>query len=44
MAVSDYCQGNELLWQKLYGDREKPANWSWNAEGVQQLPPPVVST
>ncbi len=29
MAVSDYCQGNDLLWQKLYGDREKPADWSW---------------
>ena len=29
MAVSDYCQGNDLLWQKLYGDREKPAVWSW---------------
>ncbi|HEX5838300.1 MAG TPA: hypothetical protein VFY26_10765 [Anaerolineales bacterium] len=29
MAVSDYCQGNDLLWQKFYGDREKPADWSW---------------
>jgi hypothetical protein len=36
MAVSDYCQGNDLLWKKLYGDREKPADWSWKDV---QLPP-----
>lgn len=36
MAVSDYCQGNDLLWNKLYGDREKPADWSWKDA---QLPP-----
>src|SRR5829696_1040985 len=24
MAVSDYSQGNDLLWQKLYGDQAKP--------------------
>jgi hypothetical protein len=36
MAVSDYCQGNDLLWQKLMGDQEKPADWSWDPE---QLPP-----
>jgi hypothetical protein len=29
MAVSDYHNGNDLLWQKLYGDREKPADWRW---------------
>jgi hypothetical protein len=29
MAVSDYCQGNDLLWKKLYGGREKPEDWSW---------------
>lgn len=42
MAVSDYHDGNDLLWQKLYGDREKPADWSWK-DG--QLPPePVAGT
>ena len=35
MAVSDYCQGNDLLWKKLYGDREKPTDWRWDAEGAQ---------
>ncbi len=29
MAVSDYCQGHDLLWKKLYGDQEQPADWSW---------------
>ena len=29
VAFSDYSQGNDLLWQKYYGDREKPADWSW---------------
>ncbi len=38
MAVSDYCQGNDLLWKKLYGDQEKPADWSWKDA---QLPPIV---
>ena len=38
MAVSDYFQGNDLLWQKYYGDREKPEDWRWDAEGAQ-LPP-----
>jgi hypothetical protein len=42
MAVSDYFQGNDLLWQKLYGDQEKPVDWSW--EDVQLPPAPVVST
>ena len=37
-AFSDYCQDNDLLWKKLYGDREKPADWSW--EGVE-LPPAI---
>jgi hypothetical protein len=36
MAVSDYYQGNDLLWKKLYGDQEKPADWSWKDA---QLPP-----
>jgi len=28
MAVSDYCDtGNDLLWKKHMGDREKPENW-----------------
>ena len=39
MAVSDYCHGNDLLWKKLYGDQEKPANWSW--EDAQF--PPIVN-
>jgi hypothetical protein len=29
VAVSDYHDGNDLLWQKFYGAREKPADWSW---------------
>ena len=36
MAVSDYCQGNDLLWTKLMGDQEKPADWIWDPG---QLPP-----
>jgi hypothetical protein len=44
MAVSDYHQGNDLLWKKLYGDQEKPAGWSWNAEGVQLASAPVAGT
>lgn len=39
MAVSDYSQGNDLLWKKVYGDREKPADWSRK----QAQPPPVTS-
>ena len=42
MAVSDYFQGNDLLWQKFYGDRDKPADWSW--EDVQLPPAPVAGT
>jgi hypothetical protein len=30
MAVSDYHDGNDLLWQKFYGDREKPEDWCWD--------------
>ena len=42
MAVSDYFQGNDLLWQKYYGEREKPADWSWKDA---QLPPaPLAGT
>jgi hypothetical protein len=40
MAVSDYCQGNDLLWKKLFGGQEKPADWNW--EDVQ--PPPITSS
>jgi len=29
MAFSDYFQGNDLLWQKLHGDQEKPDDWCW---------------
>ena len=36
MAVSDYHDGNDLLWQKFYGDREKPEDWCW---APAQLPP-----
>jgi hypothetical protein len=39
MAVKDYCQGNDLLWTKIYGGQEKPADWSW--EDVQL--PPIVN-
>lgn len=45
MAFSDYCQGNDLLWRKFYGDQEKPADWSWkDAEGGQLPPAPVAGT
>ena len=45
MAVSDYHHGNDLLWQKFYGDREKPADWSWkDAEGGQLPSAPVAGT
>lgn len=27
MAVSDYFDGNDLVWKKLNGDRQKPENW-----------------
>jgi hypothetical protein len=43
MAVSDYCQGNDLLWQKFYGDQEKPADWSWDAEGAQLPSAPIAN-
>jgi hypothetical protein len=36
VAFTDYCQGNDLLWQKFYGGQEKPADWSWKDA---QLPP-----
>jgi hypothetical protein len=41
MAVSDYFQGNDLLWQKFYGDREKPQDWCWDPK---QLPPTIAKT
>jgi hypothetical protein len=40
MAVSDYHDGNDLLWQKLYGDQAKPADWSWDSAPI----PPVAGT
>jgi hypothetical protein len=42
MAVSDYFQGNDLLWQKFYGDQEKPADWNW--KDVQLPPAPIAGT
>ena len=27
MAISDYFDGNDLVWKKLYGDRPKPEGW-----------------
>ena len=44
MAVSDYHDGNDLLWKKLYGDQEKPADWSWDAEGLQLPSAPIAGT
>lgn len=29
MALKDYHHGNDMLWLKFYGDRKKPAGWSW---------------
>ena len=40
VAVSDYHDGNDLLWQKFMGDREKPADWSWKGAKL----PPVAGT
>ena len=42
MAVSDYHDGNDLLWQKFYGDQEKPEDWCWDAEGARL--PPIAGT
>ena len=42
MAVSDYQQGNDLLWQKFMGDREKPEDWNW--KDAQPPSPPVTGT
>ena len=44
VAVSDYLHGPDLLWKKLYGDQEKPADWSWDAEGVQLPSAPIAGT
>ena len=35
--ISDYFQGNDLLWQKFYGDREKPADWCWDRLPIESL-------
>jgi len=40
MAVSDYFQGNDLLWQKFYGDQEKPEDWCWDPTRL----PPIAGT
>jgi hypothetical protein len=29
LAPLDYFQGNDLLWQKLHGDQERPDDWCW---------------
>ena len=29
VAVSDYFDGNDLLWKKSYGDQQKPEDWCW---------------
>ena len=29
VAVSDYFDGNDLLWKKLHGDQQKPEDWCW---------------
>jgi len=29
MALSDYFQGNDLLWQKPHDDQSKPDDWRW---------------
>ena len=29
MAISDYHDGNDLLWKKFMGDQEKPDDWYW---------------
>jgi hypothetical protein len=29
LVLSDYFQGNDLLWQKLHGDQAKPDDWRW---------------
>ena len=42
MAISDYHDGNDLLWKKFYGDQEKPANWC--CDDVQLPLPPVAET
>ena len=44
LAVTDYLRGNDLLWQKLHGDQEKPADWSWDPEGAQLPSAPVTGT
>jgi hypothetical protein len=33
MAFKDYKKGNDLLWKKHMGDREKPANWQMERYG-----------
>jgi hypothetical protein len=38
MAVSDYHDGNDLLWQKFYGDREKPEDWCWDPTQLPSAP------
>ena len=38
VAFTDYCQGNDLLWMKYYGVREKPADWSWKDVQLPDVP------
>ena len=42
VAVSDYHDGNDLLWQKYMGDQVKPADWNW--DNAQLPPAPVAGT
>jgi hypothetical protein len=36
MALSDFHHGNDMLWIKLYGDREKPQDWSWESVPIPE--------
>jgi hypothetical protein len=40
VAVSDYHDGNDMLWTKYMGDQVKPADWTWENAKV----PPVAGT
>ena len=40
MALSDYHDGNDLLWKKFMGDQEKPEDWCWDPTRL----PPIAGT
>ena len=46
MAVSDYHEGNDLLWKKFMGDQEKPEDWCWDPARLPPTDtvPPIVET